>query len=181
MRFAWVAGVELALEDMLNALLSRRMASCVRCALSVFVGLKGQCFDLVKDLLLCCCSCCVTSFPHGCLLGFLDLWDWAGAICSCWLRILGIWWNTAEPTWGCDGDGGFQCLVSVQFELDFHCLGQWGIAVTDEISIRLGKRWQQTSYSWSIRLIYWWLDSAATLHLLILGSEVCPWYLRDLA
>ena len=86
-------------------------------------------------------------------LGFLDLWGRAGAVenrddddyCDCVCRQ--SLYEAAIAT------SVFFCLASVQFELDFHCLGQWGIAIADEIRIRLGKRWQQTSCSWSIRLI----------------------------
>jgi hypothetical protein len=50
--------------------------------LPILVGLKGQFFDPVEDLLLCHGSRCVACFRHGCLLlgGCLDHRGQAGAV-----------------------------------------------------------------------------------------------------
>ncbi len=38
----------------------------------------------------------------------------------------GAFGDTAKSSCGCDGHGGLQGFFGVKFELDFHCLWQWG-------------------------------------------------------
>ncbi len=98
------------------------------------IGLKGQFFNPIKDLLLRRGLRRVACFCHGCshLGGFLDRWGWGGAM----MMIIAIAFAMASCRYPVSTEtqqspyGAAMATAAFDsFSVSFHCRGQWGIAV----------------------------------------------------